>query len=355
MESYGLSEHRDLLTGAGLTVEPLPQDEHGTCTDELTGPDADAGAVLLTPAHQFPLGVPLHSDRRSAVAEGARRTGGLVLEDDYDGEFLPRARTAPHLDGPAALASALATHAPRVRATGIAAGLHAVLRLPPGTERQVVRAAPARGLAVHGLSRYRHPAEPAAPVAGYGTPPEHAWAGALETLPSVLPWPKGAKQPTEPRAGGYSPAGGQPFRTLARHMSTYQEDTGDTDMAEKRRQLRSGTVVLGGMGLLAAALTACSSDDPDKRCADRDSYNAAKGYKVVSDKNCKSGSSGSRKSRARTTGSDAAWYYGGKESKGWVDGGSFSQKSGTSGSSGSSGGSGVSRGGFGDGDGSSGG
>ena len=47
-------------------------------------------------------------------------------------------------------------------------------------------------------------------------------------------------------------------------------------MADVRRQLRSGTVVLGGMGLLAATLTACSSE-PDKRCVDRDSYNRGKG------------------------------------------------------------------------------
>ncbi|GGX67641.1 hypothetical protein [Streptomyces minutiscleroticus] len=125
-------------------------------------------------------------------------------------------------------------------------------------------------------------------------------------------------------------------------------------MADARRQLRSGTVVLGGMGLLAAALTACSSD-PDKRCVDRDSYDAAKGYKVVSDKNCKSGGTSKARKKVRVT-SDDAWYYGGKERKGWVEGGSFSKGSGGgsgSGGSGSSGG--VDRGGFGGGDGSSGG
>ncbi|GGJ20448.1 hypothetical protein [Streptomyces brasiliensis] len=108
-------------------------------------------------------------------------------------------------------------------------------------------------------------------------------------------------------------------------------------MVNARRQLRSGTVVLGGMGLLAAALTACSSD-PDKRCVDRDSYNLTKGYKVVSDKNCKS-----TKSSA-----DAAWYYGGKKKGSWVDGGSFTKPRKSSGSSGGgSHGSGVDRGGFG--------
>ncbi|MER5179515.1 hypothetical protein ABT009_14290 [Streptomyces sp. NPDC002896] len=124
-------------------------------------------------------------------------------------------------------------------------------------------------------------------------------------------------------------------------------------MADARRQLRSGTVVLGGVGLLAAALTSCSSD-PDKRCVDSDSYQAAKGYKVVADKNCKTGSSGSSKSRK--TGKvavDGDWYYGGKEKNGWVDGGSFTKSSGSGGSSDDD--DDVHRGGFGSGHGSSGG
>ncbi|MFF4358654.1 hypothetical protein [Streptomyces sp. NPDC001604] len=111
-------------------------------------------------------------------------------------------------------------------------------------------------------------------------------------------------------------------------------------MADTRRQLRSGTVVLGGMGLLAAALTACSSE-PDKRCVDRDSYNLAKGYKVVADKNCKSSN----------TSVHGAWHYGGEKEDGWVDGGSFTKPRSSSGGSGH----GVSRGGFGGGEGSSGG
>ncbi|MFF8999000.1 hypothetical protein [Streptomyces achromogenes] len=142
-------------------------------------------------------------------------------------------------------------------------------------------------------------------------------------------------------------------------------------MAHTGRQLRSGTVVLGGVGLLAAALTACSSD-PDKRCVDRDSYDLSKGYKVVSDKNCKttSGTGGSSSGRKKPVKKgakrpvDAAWYYDGKEKNGWVDGGSFTKSGGSGGGSGSSssggssydnGSGGVSRGGFGGGHGSSGG
>ncbi|KPI25503.1 hypothetical protein OV320_6978 [Actinobacteria bacterium OV320] len=125
-------------------------------------------------------------------------------------------------------------------------------------------------------------------------------------------------------------------------------------MADARRRLRSGTVVLGGMGVLAAALSACSSD-PDKRCVDRDSYNLTKGYKVVADKNCKStsGRSGSagKVGKSATAATDAAWYYGGDKKGSWVDGGSFTKpgkgSSGSTGSSGSSGGGSSSSGGSG--------
>ncbi|MER7838792.1 PLP-dependent aminotransferase family protein [Streptomyces sp. NPDC096040] len=264
VESYGLDEHWRLLTTAGLRTCPLPFDELGTDTRELgQGP----AAVLLTPSHQFPMGAPLHHDRRAAVVDWARRTGGMVLEDDYDGEFRYDRRPVGALQGLApdevvylgtaskslapglrlawmvlspgvarevtavkgdvdtcgapdqltlaefitsgaydrhvrasrsryrrrrdALVAALAERAPAIRVTGIAAGLHVVLRLPPGTQRRVIRAAAAHGLALDGLTpRHRHPdaatAPPDALVLGYGTPADHAWSGALDILCTVL-------------------------------------------------------------------------------------------------------------------------------------------------------------------------
>ncbi|MFI7010189.1 PLP-dependent aminotransferase family protein [Streptomyces sp. NPDC050145] len=313
VESYGLDAHWDILTRTGLRTHPLPLDDLGTNTAELEacpGPPPPArhartptnpltalsppgpshpsasppapspapspsrlpavGAALLTPAHQFPIGVPLHPDRRAAVVDWARRTDSLILEDDYDGEFrydrqpvgalqgldpdrvvylgtaskslapglrlgwmvLPESVVQEVADakGPSdwscgvldqltlaeflhsgaydrhlrsarlryrrrrdQLVEALAERAPTVRATGIAAGLHAVLQLPPGTEQSVVRAAAWQSLGVTGLSTYRHPGavlsvpRPDALVVGYGTPADHAWAGALDALCRVLP------------------------------------------------------------------------------------------------------------------------------------------------------------------------
>ncbi|CAM5231517.1 GntR family transcriptional regulator OS=Streptomyces fumanus OX=67302 GN=GCM10018772_43080 PE=3 SV=1 [Streptomyces fumanus] len=122
VESYGLHFHRDLLTAAGLRTVPLPDDDRGT---DPRSPACDAGAVLLTPAHQFPMGEPLRPDRRAAVVDWARRTGALVLEDDYDGEFRydrqtrrrrPRASSPERVDPPGHRVS-------KCLAPGAAAGL----------------------------------------------------------------------------------------------------------------------------------------------------------------------------------------------------------------------------------------
>ncbi|QKW02187.1 PLP-dependent aminotransferase family protein [Streptomyces sp. NA02536] len=262
VEPYGLDVHWDLAARAGLTTTPLPFDALGTRAQD----PGDADAVLLSPAHQFPLGGALRPERRAAVVDWARRTGGLILEDDYDGEFrydrqavgalqnldpdhvvhlgtaskslapglrlgwmvlppsllpdvvahgggrsvsaLEQLTLAEFLTSGAydrhvraarlryrrrrdSLAGALADRAPDVRVTGVAAGLHAVLQLPPGTEQSVVQAATWQNLAVHGLSRYRHPAAGGtagdALVVGYATPPDHAWSGTLEALCRALP------------------------------------------------------------------------------------------------------------------------------------------------------------------------
>ncbi|WP_328626143.1 PLP-dependent aminotransferase family protein [Streptomyces sp. NBC_00353] len=269
VESYGLAFHRSLLVAAGVRTVPLAIDEHGARTGELTGLPG-VRSVLLTPAHQFPTGGPLHPERRAAVVDWARTRGGLVLEDDYDGEFrydrepvgavqgldpdrvvhlgsvskslspairlgwmvLPehlvgavlaakgeREGWASVLDQLALadfiesghydrhirrmrqryrrrrdqLVAALAAHTPHITPTGIAAGLHAVLRLPPGTERSTVKAAAWQGLGLDPLADFRHPAATMRAedglVVGYATPPDHAYGAALEALCRALPPP----------------------------------------------------------------------------------------------------------------------------------------------------------------------
>jgi GntR family transcriptional regulator/MocR family aminotransferase len=79
VEAYGHQAHRDLAQAQGLRLRPLPVDGSGAVIGDADGTDA----ALLTPAHQFPLGVTLHPQRRREAA----RWGGMVIEDDYDGEF----------------------------------------------------------------------------------------------------------------------------------------------------------------------------------------------------------------------------------------------------------------------------
>ncbi|MEV0489362.1 PLP-dependent aminotransferase family protein [Streptomyces atratus] len=266
VESYGLDMHWKLLADAGLRTPCLPLDGLGSRTGELAGMRG-VGAVLMTPAHQFPTGVPLHPDRRAAAVDWARGTGGLILEDDYDGEFrydrqpvgalqgldpervvylgtsskslapglrlawmvLPRglvgevAEAKGQVDWVSStldqltlaefiesgaydrhvrsmrlryrrrrdqLVAALAERAPALRVSGIAAGLHAVVELPEGTERAVIQAAAWQGLALEGLARFRHMDAEAgsdALVISYGAPTDSAWAGTLEALCRVLP------------------------------------------------------------------------------------------------------------------------------------------------------------------------
>ena len=80
VESYGLALHRQILADVGFRLVGLPVGPAGA---ELPGDDLDA--VLLTPAHQFPLGTAL--EHRAAFVRWTRARGAVLVEDDYDGEF----------------------------------------------------------------------------------------------------------------------------------------------------------------------------------------------------------------------------------------------------------------------------
>jgi GntR family transcriptional regulator/MocR family aminotransferase len=84
VEEPGYRAAREVLRRAGAQVVPCRVDEHGVVPEELP-----AGLRLLytTPAHQYPLGGRLPVARRQALVAWARRTGTVIVEDDYDGEF----------------------------------------------------------------------------------------------------------------------------------------------------------------------------------------------------------------------------------------------------------------------------
>lgn len=84
-ETPSIRELWETATASGLTLVGCPVDGSGLRTDDLW--DLDVGAVVVSPAHQYPMGVVLSPERRLALLDWASRTGGLVIEDDYDAEF----------------------------------------------------------------------------------------------------------------------------------------------------------------------------------------------------------------------------------------------------------------------------
>ncbi|HUC59868.1 MAG TPA: PLP-dependent aminotransferase family protein [Streptosporangiaceae bacterium] len=268
MEDPGLPFHREIVTRAGLRIVPLPVDVLGARTDLLsTVRFRGIAAVVVTPAHQYPTGATMHQDRRRLLTNWALTHGGLVIEDDYDGEFrydrqpvgavqglapgnviyggtasktlspalrlgwvaVPK-RLVPalcdakrHADTHTEslsqlvladliesraydrhtktarlryrrrrdlLLHALRTRAPRAQVSGVAAGLHALIKLPSAgpSEAEIIELAVARGVALRSLAdHWQRPAEhQQGLIVGYSTPAEQAWPAALDALCELL-------------------------------------------------------------------------------------------------------------------------------------------------------------------------
>lgn len=265
VEDYGLFLFRDAIAAEGAGSVPIRTDDHGAVVDDLE--KTGATAALLTPAHHFPHGVPLHPARRTQAVNWAVRTKSFVLEDDYDGEFRYDRQPIGAVQGldpdrVAYLGSASKSLSPVLRLgwmvlpdnlidpvlaaaggqqfyvnaidqltmadfiesgqydkhirrmrnsyrrrrdalaakltgldveiSGLSAGLHALIRLPDGTEHEVMRRAADAGIALSGLALLRHPdVSPDTPhqdgvVVSFGTPADHEYSAALDALYDIL-------------------------------------------------------------------------------------------------------------------------------------------------------------------------
>ncbi|GGT42388.1 MocR-like pyridoxine biosynthesis transcription factor PdxR [Streptomyces purpureus] len=85
VEDPGSPEHTALFAATGMETVWLPLDGEGL----LPGPLTESGvrAVVTTPSHQFPSGIGYSARRRAELLRWARSVDGLVVEDDYDGDF----------------------------------------------------------------------------------------------------------------------------------------------------------------------------------------------------------------------------------------------------------------------------
>ena len=81
---YRAAGHALAIAGAELCGVPVDaQGLHVAALAQLR----DCRLVYVTPSHQYPTGVTLSLARRLELLDWAQRNDGLIIEDDYDGEY----------------------------------------------------------------------------------------------------------------------------------------------------------------------------------------------------------------------------------------------------------------------------
>jgi GntR family transcriptional regulator / MocR family aminotransferase len=264
VEDPGHADQCTDIRSFGLETPRIPVDDDGIVVDRLQR--TDARAVLVTPAHQYPTGSVLTSERRAALLDWAERRDTLIVEDDYDAEYRYDREPIGALQGlcpdrvayvgttsktlsPAlrlgwlvlphslaedvaavklqsdrgsgvfeqlayaellergdidrhvrrtrliyrsrrdALVGALRERFPKQRIHGVAAGLHLLMDLRPGSdEKGIVDAAASRSIRVYGGSSYyaRPAAAPPSLLLGYGGIAEEIIDAGVSELEKVI-------------------------------------------------------------------------------------------------------------------------------------------------------------------------
>lgn len=87
VEEPGFVEARWSLTAAGAKLVPVPVDDKGLCVAEGIKRAPNAKLIVVTPSHQYPLGVSMGLERRLELLEWANRNNVWIIEDDYNSEF----------------------------------------------------------------------------------------------------------------------------------------------------------------------------------------------------------------------------------------------------------------------------
>ena len=99
VEEPGLGLARQSLELGGVRTVAVPVDAEGLMVEEGERLAPDAALALVTPTRQFPLGMTLSLPRRLALLDWARRSGAVIVDDDYDGEIRFAGRPLQSLGG----------------------------------------------------------------------------------------------------------------------------------------------------------------------------------------------------------------------------------------------------------------
>ncbi len=99
VEEPGYRLARDVLALAGCHLVPVPVDPEGLDVNAGIKLCRKARAAVVTPSHQFPLGVTMSAPRRFQLLEWAQHTGSWIIEDDYDSEYRYESQPIASLQG----------------------------------------------------------------------------------------------------------------------------------------------------------------------------------------------------------------------------------------------------------------
>ena len=97
MENPGYPGAAIAFKAVGAKVSAIRLDDQGMQVQDASM--RGARLVYVTPGHQFPVGVTMSLARRLRLLEWARKSGALILEDDYDSEYRYAGRPVPALQG----------------------------------------------------------------------------------------------------------------------------------------------------------------------------------------------------------------------------------------------------------------
>ncbi len=89
---------RSVLQVSGLDLKAIAVDEEGIAPTAVDLADPPK-LILVTPSHQYPLGMVMSLARRRMLLEYARQNRCWIIEDDYDSEFRYGSRPLASLQG----------------------------------------------------------------------------------------------------------------------------------------------------------------------------------------------------------------------------------------------------------------
>jgi GntR family transcriptional regulator / MocR family aminotransferase len=87
MEEPGYRFARSIFEFNRCRIVPVPVDDGGLDVAAGIRLCRSARAALVTPSHQYPLGVTMSASRRLQLLDWAENSGSWIIEDDYDSEY----------------------------------------------------------------------------------------------------------------------------------------------------------------------------------------------------------------------------------------------------------------------------